>query len=142
MKAQRTALATLAVFVVLSGVTQAQWVHRTTPGIPRLPNGQPNLNAPAPRTADGKPDVTAPAPKAADGHPDLSGVWMPNTRALQDLAVDMKPSDVPYQPWAEKVFKDRANGAKGKDDPAAHCVPSASSSNPCSPPPSAYPPRN
>jgi hypothetical protein len=82
----------LAVATILAGPLSAQWLHTPTPGVPR--------------TADGKPDVTAPTPKAADGHPDLSGVWMPNTRALQDLAVDMKPSEVPYQPWAEKVFKD------------------------------------
>ena len=65
----------------------------------------------------------APAPKAADGHPDLSGVWMPNTKTLQDLAADMKPGEVPYQPWAEQLVKARANGARGIDDPAAHCVP-------------------
>src|ERR1700730_19194857 len=39
----------------------AQWLHYPTPGIPRTPDGKPNLSAPAPRTADGKPD--------------LSGVW-------------------------------------------------------------------
>jgi len=38
----------------------AQWLHYPTPGVPRLPNGKPNLGAPAPRTA---------------GHPDLSGIW-------------------------------------------------------------------
>jgi hypothetical protein len=31
--------------------------------------------------------------------------------------------DVPYQPWAEQLTKQRAGGARGKDDPAAHCVP-------------------
>jgi hypothetical protein len=98
-----------AVAAILAGPLSAQWLHTPTQGVPR--------------SADGKLDVTAPAPKAADGHPDLSGVWMPNTRALQDLAVDLKPGDVPYQPWAEKVFKERANGAKSKDDPAAYCVP-------------------
>ncbi len=87
----------------------AQWLHNPTPGIPR--------------TADGKPDLAAPPPKAADGHPDLSGVWMANTKYLQDLAADMKPGEVPYQPWAEKLFKERANGARSMDDPAGYCVP-------------------
>jgi hypothetical protein len=88
----------------------AQWLGVPTPGVPR--------------TADGKPDLAAPAPKGADGHPDLSGVWMPNTRTLQDLAVGLTPpGDVPYQPWTAQLVKDRANGARGKDDPAAYCVP-------------------
>ena len=36
----------------------AQWLAHPTPGIPRTPDGKPNLSAPAPRTADGKPDGT------------------------------------------------------------------------------------
>ncbi|MGB6941241.1 MAG: hypothetical protein WBE37_02440 [Bryobacteraceae bacterium] len=39
----------------------AQWLNYPTPGIPRTPDGKPNLAAPAPRTADNKPD--------------LSGIW-------------------------------------------------------------------
>lgn len=93
----------------LAAQLSAQWLHTPITKVPR--------------TADGKPDLSAPAPKAADGHPDLSGIWMPNTRTLQNLAVGMDPADVPYQPWAEKLLKERANGARGKDDPAAHCVP-------------------
>jgi hypothetical protein len=88
----------------------AQWLGTPDPKVPR--------------TADGKPDLAAPAPKAPDGHPDLSGVWMPNTRTLQDLAAGMTPpGDLPYQPWAAQLVKDRADGARGKEDPAAHCVP-------------------
>lgn len=87
----------------------AQWLHTPTPDVPR--------------TKDGKPDLNAPPPKAADGHPDLSGVWRADGRSLQDLAFQIKPENVPYQPWAKKVFDERANGAKGKDDPAAYCVP-------------------
>jgi hypothetical protein len=95
---------------VATASLSAQWLGVPTTGVPR--------------TADGKPDLAAPAPKAADGHPDLSGVWMPNTRTLQDLAVGMTPAgEIPYQPWAAQLVKDRANGARGKDDPAAHCVP-------------------
>src|SRR5262245_49611474 len=52
------------VFVVLIGVpvfASGQWINYRTEGIPRKP--------------DGKPDLTAPAPRLPDGHPDLSGVW-------------------------------------------------------------------
>ena len=35
----------------------AQWLHYPTPGIPRTPDGKPNLAALAPRTPDGKPDL-------------------------------------------------------------------------------------
>ena len=87
----------------------AQWLHTPTSGVPR--------------TAEGKPDLNAPVPKAPDGHPDLSGIWQANTRSLQDLAVDMKSEAIPSQPWAEKIFKERAGGSRGKEDPAAHCIP-------------------
>src|SRR5215471_13790770 len=46
---------------VISSPLGAQWVNYPTAGIPRLPDGKPNLTAPAPRTAEGKPD--------------LSGIW-------------------------------------------------------------------
>ena len=40
---------------------EAQWLNYPTPGIPRTPDGKPNLSAPVPKTPDGKPD--------------LSGIW-------------------------------------------------------------------
>jgi len=49
----------------------AQWLNYVPPGTPRLPNGQPNLSAPAPRTAN--------------GHPDLSGVWMHEITTVEDV---------------------------------------------------------
>ena len=49
------------VAALLSAPLAAQWLTYKTPGIPRTPDGKPNLSAPAPRTADGKPD--------------LSGIW-------------------------------------------------------------------
>jgi len=102
-------VAPAVVLAALGSTASAQWLNTPMPNLPR--------------TADGKPNLTAPAPMAADGHPDLSGVWMPNTRGLQDLAVGMNGAEIPYQPWAAQTVKDRANGARGKDDPAAHCVP-------------------
>ncbi len=46
-----------------------------------------------------------------------------NGKYLQDIAADMKPGDVPYQPWAQTEFDARQGGARGKDDPAARCLP-------------------
>ena len=46
---------TLAVcgLVLAAGISlDAQWLKLPTPGLPRLPDGKPNLEAPAPRTAD------------------------------------------------------------------------------------------
>src|SRR6185295_4220097 len=36
----------------------AQWLKYPTAGIPRTPDGKPNLKAPTPRTGDGKPDFS------------------------------------------------------------------------------------
>jgi hypothetical protein len=79
---------------------------------------------PVPRTADGKPDLTAPAPRLPDGKPDLSGVWEPSApRWLRNLAADLKPEDVPFQPWARTLYEERAAGLHWKDEPDANCLP-------------------
>jgi hypothetical protein len=88
-------------------VLQAQWLKYPTAGVPRLPNGQPNLAAPAPRTADGKPD--------------LSGLWnriSPKYRA--NIAADLDPSQV--QPWARALVQQRTEDL-GKDYMNALCLP-------------------
>ena len=36
----------------------AQWPSYPTAGVPRTPDGKPDLLAPAPRTAEGKPDLS------------------------------------------------------------------------------------
>src|SRR6202047_1698828 len=77
-----------ATFVPLS----AQWLHYPTPGIPRTPDGKPNLSAPAPKTPDGKPD--------------LSGIWMgTDDKYFRDLGAD--GVEIPMLPWAAKLYKDR-----------------------------------
>ena len=50
----------LAALLLMVGTisAEAQWLDRKTPGIPRTPDGKPNLTAPAPRGPDGKPDLT------------------------------------------------------------------------------------
>ena len=78
-----------------------------------------------PRTADGKVDLNAPARKTADGKPDLSGFWMPAeaVKYLLNLAADYKPGEIPLQPWAEQLYKERIEN-NGKDHPGVRCLPS------------------
>jgi hypothetical protein len=105
----KLAAAAAALALLLVVPLSAQWLHTPVTNVPR--------------TADGQPDLGAPPPKASDGHPDLSGVWMPNAAPLQDLSIGVAGREVPYLPWAAELTKQRANGARGKDDPAAYCVP-------------------
>ena len=77
-----------------------------------------------PRTGDGAPDLSAPAPRLPDGRPDLSGIWNPDgNRYLRNLAADMDPDEVPYQPWAKAIADARADGSHSREDPDANCLP-------------------
>ena len=80
-----TLLRILVTVIALVAAAPAQWVNYPTAGLPRMPDGKPNLAAPTPKTAAGEPD--------------LSGIWAPtDTSHFMDLAVDLKPADPPYQP--------------------------------------------
>jgi hypothetical protein len=78
-----------------------------------------------PRTADGKVDLKAPPRRMSDGKLDLSGFWMPENpvKHLLNLAADMKPEDVPLQPWARDLYNERIE-TNGKDHPGVRCLPS------------------
>jgi hypothetical protein len=100
-------LAVAVVAVLFSTPAAAQWLNYPTPGTPRLPDGKPNLAAPAPRTPDGKPD--------------LSGVWRGAGPLYRfNIAQDLKPGDI--QPWAEALFLQRVRDSR-KDSPLARCLP-------------------
>jgi hypothetical protein len=110
MKTCLVPLAAAALAVALSTPAVAQWIDYPAPGVPRLPNGKPNLSAPAPRTADGKPD--------------LSGIWQAG-RAGQygyDYNVDQNLPAGSVTPWAESVRKQRVQDFR-KDSPLAQCRP-------------------
>src|SRR5579862_7590636 len=93
-----------------ASLASAQWLNYPTAGIPR--------------NAKGKADLTAPLPKKPNGQPDLSGIWLvPGLKYLINIAADLKPGEVPFQPWAETEYKRRVD-TLGKDDPNNFCLPS------------------
>jgi hypothetical protein len=104
---QFSAAAVIVLSLLGSISVGAQWLDYRTPGIPRLPDGKPNLSAPAPRTADGKPD--------------LSGIWRGAGPIYRfNIAQDVKTEDI--QPWAEELFLKRVRDSR-KDSPLARCLP-------------------
>ena len=121
----RSCLKHAAVVLILTAVPPAlfaQWLNYPTPGVPRTPDGKPNLSAPAPRTADGKPD--------------LSGMWgwvnigppcgaqcndLQISREFINIAATLKDG-LPYQPWAAALVKQREE-RMAKDDPNVRCMP-------------------
>jgi hypothetical protein len=100
-------LVPVAMALLLGAAAQAQWLNYPDPGIPRLPDGKPNLAAPTPRL---------------NGKPDLSGVWSGPGAGSYDrnIARDLSPRDI--QPWAEKIYRERVL-AMGLDAPRANCLP-------------------
>ena len=83
----------------------AQWTNYPTPGMPRTP--------------DGKPDLSAPTPRSADGKPDLSGVWLVKNGSFY-LAGDLKPEEM--QPWAAALYKQRDDNFR-RDTDGISCLP-------------------
>ncbi len=96
--------------LLLAGTTvQAQWFDWSTPGIPRTPEGKPDLSAPVPRTPEGQVD--------------MSGVWVP-ADARGSLFDSSK-----IQGWALDAMIEAENTFYTQD-PRFHCLPSGPSSYP------------
>src|SRR4029077_8990130 len=86
-----------ALLVVVGAVTlaaapaKAQWITLKTPGLPRTPDGKPNLNVPAPRLS---------------GKPDLTGLWRFNGDPYtNNVTVDLKPEEI--DPSVVTLYKQR-----------------------------------
>lgn len=93
-------------------VVLAQWLTYPAAGIPRLPDGKPNLSAPAPSR-------------------DLSGTWMGPRDTLGPggppryatyLAADLPQDAVPFKPQAREILRQRLDQL-GKDNPFSRCLP-------------------
>ena len=122
MRLKHIPVASVAAFVSFLFPAAGQWLSYPTPGIPRTPDGKPNL--------------TAPAPRATDGKPDLSGLWeMEHNRpCAPGGCLDQQPSQeflnigwslkegLPYRPSSAELVKTR-NPENRVDDPLAHCLP-------------------
>jgi len=140
--------------VVLASISiplSAQWPAYVYPGMPRLPDGKPNLAAPAPRTPDGKPDLSgiwlngrggqpargqaagaagAPAASApatggraagAGAAPPVSFSDGPPVATFRDVGANFKDG-LPIRPLAADIIKQRRAGNQ-KDNPDALCLP-------------------
>jgi hypothetical protein len=106
----KTLAASLVILTLFCAAAYAQWVK------------VPAANTPL--AADGKPNLIAPAPRLPDGKPDLSGIWEPiSPKYLRDLAADLKPGEVPYQPWAKALVDSRADGSHAREESDANCLP-------------------
>ena len=123
----------------------AQWPSYPTPGVPRTPDGKPNLSAPAPKTPDGKPDLTgiwenarqlgrtppatAPNAKAPAANDNFFAGLKTNDdflavakrSAFWNLGSSFKDG-LPFQPWAAELHRQRV-ADNSKDNPDAHCLP-------------------
>ena len=96
-------LASASVLVPL----RAQWPNHPTPGLPRTPDGRPDLSAAAPRSWDGKPD--------------LSGVWRFKQGSYNVYVTSvLKPDEI--RPWAASIYKQREEEFR-KDSDGITCLP-------------------
>jgi hypothetical protein len=113
-------LLTLCALLLTVCPALAQWTDNPLKGIPRLPDGKPNLTAPTPKTLDGKPNLSGVWWVPHDGEEnDLVG---PPPKYLVNLAADLKPGEVAMQPWALEFLK-REAALLGKNQPMAKCLP-------------------
>ena len=118
----RHAFLALCLLAFIPSLASAQWLKYPTPGMPRLPDGRPDLNAPTPRTAGGRPDLSGiwyleapPCPPAGCADYQAGPEFM-------NFGAKLPGGRLPYLPWAAELVKQRSEQL-GKDDPVGLCRP-------------------
>jgi hypothetical protein len=112
----------LALAMMLSPCAlSAQWITHRTPGVPRLPDGKPNLKAAAPRTADRRPDLSGIWYLHFDGCGRFGCADYQAGPEFFDFGAKLT-GGLPYLPWAAALVRER-QAANAKDDPIGLCRP-------------------
>ena len=118
---QRRSWKALRSLPLFAGCALGQWLNYPTSGIPRMPDGKPNLSAPAPRTADNKPDLSGIwEMKGRPGETSLLG-QLPGPAESANIASSL-PQGLPYQPGAAQLLTAR-KAEQRVNDPLTHCLP-------------------
>lgn len=120
--------------LALPAALVAQWPSYPTPGVPRNPDGKPNMSAPAPKTADGKPDLTGiwqndrtvggtVAARSSANPPRNNEDLLAIARrsAFWNLGSQFKDG-LPFTPYGAEIHRERV-AENSKDNPDAHCLP-------------------
>jgi hypothetical protein len=118
MKRPFTVLVSAVIVAALSTALSAQWPLSPKPGVPKGPDGKPNLTAPTPRTSDGKPDLSG-IWMRSDRKPGSEAPGQPPLATFGDIGANFK-GGLPYRPLALDLVKKRAGGL---DNPDALCLP-------------------
>ena len=115
--------------LAVPAVAPAQWIRYPTDGIPRTPDGKPNLTAPAPRLPDGKPDLSglwharqARRCADADGNSVPCGLEIGGSPLGGNLGRNLPGGRLPYRPAAGQLFDER-HAVLSIDDPHVRCLP-------------------
>jgi hypothetical protein len=115
-----------AQWLVVSGILvcplTAQWISYPTAGVPRTPDGKPDLGAACPRTPDGKPDLSGlwAMQTKREGNPNFPGCVAVSDQFV-NIGAGLKEG-LPYQAWAANLVKARSTEQR-VNDPMSRCAP-------------------
>ena len=129
----KAAFSNLAAIALLAVSASAQWPSYPTAGVPKTPDGKPDLNGPAPRASDGKPDLSGMWQYVRGPQPPVNAAnsRQVNASDITPLAIRLSqfwnlgaafPDGLPFTPWAADLHRQRVE-SNSKDNPDAHCLP-------------------